>query len=102
VLVLDGASLAKLFQALRQRQFVIPNLRSRSGPLEEEERCLDIGIGRKGAGRKAHHGMQIELLQEVTLDVGKGPAAKERPFGHDHPAAGTVAGLEPLHDVLDK
>src|SRR5262249_14497297 len=44
--------------------------------------------------------MQVKLLQQVALDVGKRGAAKERALRDDHATAGTIVGLELLHDML--
>jgi hypothetical protein len=44
--------------------------------------------------------LTIELLQQVALDVGERPCAKERALGHDHATACAITRLELLHEML--
>ncbi len=99
---MNGTALAELLQPRRQAEFVVPDFLGGAGALKEEKCGFDIGVGGEGAGRQADNRVQVEALQQLLLDRGKSPTPEEGSLRHDHAAAGAVAGLELLHNVLEK
>src|SRR4051794_10366888 len=64
LLKLERVGLCVVLPALRQGQFVIPNLTRTAGLLEEEQVCRDRRIGREYTGRQTYDGVEVALAEE--------------------------------------
>lgn len=91
-----GLCLGEMLVALGHIQTVEPGLLRGAGAVKEQDIRGDGGIGREDAAGHPDHGMEVELLQELALDVQLGVVgAEEEAVGQDH--GGPTVLLEPVH-----
>ena len=70
--------------------------------LKEEQRSLDIRIGRKGARWQTNHGKEMKQFEQILFNLGKHTSTKERPFRRNHRRPSGRRLLQLFDDVLHK
>ena len=86
LLELERLGLGVVLPALGQRVLVVPDLLRRAGAVEEEEVRGDAGVWGEHAVGQPDDGVQVELLEQLSLMRAQTPSPKSVPLGTTTPA----------------